>query len=64
VGEGGIMREPNDYEGFADDILRLLEDKDFYDKMRRQGIEQAKNFSWENTTKETVNVFNQVFSIK
>jgi len=64
VGEGGIMREPNDYEGFADDILRLLEDKDFYDKMRRQGIEQAKNFSWENTTEEVVKLFNRVFSIK
>ena len=61
VGEGGIMREPNDYEGFADDILRLLEDKDFYDKMRRQGIEQAKNFSWENTTKEIIKLFNQTY---
>jgi glycosyltransferase involved in cell wall biosynthesis len=61
VGEGGIMREPNDYEGFADDILRLLEDKDFYDKMRRQGIERAKKFSWEKTTKEIVELFNQVY---
>lgn len=64
MGEAGIMHNPKDCEGFVKDIIKLLEDNDFYDKIRRQGIEQAKNFSWENTTKETVNVFNQVFSIK
>lgn len=61
IGEAGIMHNPRDYEGFAKDILRLLEDKDFYDKMRKQGIERAKKFNWEKTTKEIVTLFNQVY---
>jgi glycosyltransferase involved in cell wall biosynthesis len=59
IGKAGLMHDPRDYEGFAKDIMKLLGDKDFYDKIREQGIEQAKNFSWEKTTKEIVKIFNQ-----
>lgn len=59
IGEGGIMHNPKDYEGFATDIIKLLEDKDFYDKMREKGIERAKNFNWGKTTKEIVETFNK-----
>lgn len=60
MGEAGIMHDPKDYEGFARDIIKLLEDKDFYDKIKKQGLKQAKNFSWEKTTKEIINLFNYV----
>lgn len=59
MGEAGIMHNPKDYQGFAKDIMKLLDNKDFYDKIRKQGIEQAKNFNWEKTTKEIVEIFNQ-----
>ena len=61
IGEGGLMREPNDYQGFANDILRLSEDKNFYQKIREKGVEQAKKFSWLKTTEEIIEVFNQVY---
>jgi glycosyltransferase involved in cell wall biosynthesis len=61
VGERGIMREPNDYEGFANDILKLLEDKNFYQEMRNKEIEQAKKFSWEKTTKEIIEIFKEAY---
>jgi glycosyltransferase involved in cell wall biosynthesis len=61
VGEAGLMHEPRDYENFAKDIIKLLEDKNFYDKMKNKGLEQAKKFSWEKTTKELVNLFNQIY---
>ena len=62
IGEGGgLMREPNDYQGFANDILKLSEDKNFYQEMREKGIEQAKKFSWEKTTEEIIKVFNQIY---
>lgn len=60
IGEGGLMHDPGDYRGLAKDIMRLLEDEDFYDKIRRRGIEQAKNFSWAKTTKEIVEIFNSL----
>lgn len=61
IGKGGLIRGPNNYQGFADDILKLLEDKNFYQGIREKGIEQAKKFSWEKTAKETIKVFNQIY---
>lgn len=64
VGEGGIMHNPEDYESFSQDIIKLLEDRDFYDKIRRKGIRQARNFSWRETAKKIVGIFNQVYRNK
>ena len=58
IGTGGILHNPNDYKGFVGGIMKLLENKDFYDKMREQGMEQAKKFDWGKTTKEIVKLFN------
>lgn len=60
IGSGGIMHNPEDYGGFAESIIKLLDDKDFYDKMREKGIERVKKFSWGKTTKEIINLFNYV----
>jgi len=60
VGDGGIMHEPRDYEEFAKSIMKLLKDKDFYDKMKNKGLEQAKKFSWKKTTIEVVDLFNRI----
>jgi len=61
VGEGGLMKEPNDYQGFADNILKLLENRNFYESMVEKGIEQAKKFSWVRATEEIIKVFNQIY---
>ena len=62
IGEGGgLMREPDDYQGFANDILKLSEDKNFYQKIKEKGVEQAKKFSWLKTTEEIIEVFNQIY---
>jgi len=61
VGKAGIMREPNDYEGFSSDIIKLLEDKKFYNKVKKQGLKQAKKFSWQKTTEEIVKLFNRIY---
>jgi len=60
VGDGGIMHNPTDYEGFIKDLVRLLENEKLYEKMQRKAIEQAKKFSWGKTTQKIVNIFNQI----
>lgn len=60
IGEGGIMCNPKDYDAFAKNIIKLLENKNFREEMKKKGIQQAKNFNWERTTKEVVNLFNQI----
>lgn len=61
LGEGGIKHLPEDYKGFTDSITKLLENKDFYGRIKKYGIERAQNFNWEKTTKEVVKLFNQTY---
>lgn len=63
IREGGIMHGPKDYDGFAEDIIKLLEDKNFYDKMKGQGIETAQSFSWRKTSEEIIRLFHQILNI-
>ena len=60
LGQGGLMHDPKDYEGFAKDITRLLEENEFYQEMRKKGIEQAKNFSWRKSAEKLVTMFNGI----
>jgi glycosyltransferase involved in cell wall biosynthesis len=59
IGDGGIMHSPNDYEGFVKDIINLLDDKDFYQTMKQKAMLQAKKFSWKESTKKLVKIFNE-----
>jgi len=61
INDGGILHDANDYKSFADDILRLLNDADFYNNLRERGIRQASNFNITKTAREIVNIF-QSFS--
>ena len=58
VGEGGIIHDPRDYEGFAKDIINLLKNKNFYQEMQKKAISRAKDFSWKISTKKLIEVFN------
>ena len=58
VGSGGILHQADDHQSFADDIIKLLDDKELYLKMRERGFEQAKQFNIENTVKQFVDAFN------
>jgi glycosyltransferase involved in cell wall biosynthesis len=60
VGEGGIMHNPKDYEGFAKDIIRLLEDNFFYQVMKEKALKQAKKFEWEISCKKLIEIFNKL----
>lgn len=57
VGEGGLMHEPYDYDNFLNGIIKLLEDKDFYNQMQKKGLSQARKFSWQISAGKLVKVF-------
>ncbi|MDH7482320.1 MAG: glycosyltransferase family 1 protein [Armatimonadota bacterium] len=61
VGDVGIMVEPHDVEALADAILRVLCDFDLRQEMKAKGIERAKRFSWEETARQTLKVYNNIF---
>ncbi|OGE32041.1 hypothetical protein A2631_02900 [Candidatus Daviesbacteria bacterium RIFCSPHIGHO2_01_FULL_44_29] len=60
----GIIASSNDPEGLADGALRLLGEKDKYKIIRQHLLDFAKGFTWEETTKTSLEVFAKVASPK
>jgi len=57
VSDAGIMVKPGDAEGFAENIIRALNDKKLLEKLRQKSLARAKDFSWENTAKKTLSAY-------
>ena len=60
VAGNGFVHEPNDYSGYANDILKLLNDEQLYQEMKIRSIERAKYFSYEDSIKKLLEVFNEL----
>ncbi len=57
VGGAGLAVPPEDVEGLSSALRQLLTDKQLRDDLSRQGLEQAKRFSWERTVQETADLY-------
>lgn len=62
VGEAGLTVSPEDVEGLADALRRVLTDSDLQDQLRQQGLERAARFSWEETARQTLAVYGRVLA--
>ena len=60
VGSGGLLHAPNDFVGFANDILRLENDIEFYTQMKTKALEQSKKFDIRHVTRSLIEVFNEL----
>ena len=56
VGAAGVLVDPNSVDAIADGLLKVLTDGNLRQGMIARGLEQAKQFSWENTARETLKV--------
>lgn len=57
VGDAARLHEPDDVEGMAESIVKVLIDKALVEEMRRKGRERAKLFSWERAVEEVIRVY-------
>lgn len=62
VGAAGLLRDPSDVDGFAEDITSLLSDASRRDQLRDYGLTRAAQFSWERTARELVALYGKVAS--
>ncbi|HEY82577.1 MAG TPA: glycosyltransferase family 4 protein [Dehalococcoidia bacterium] len=62
VGDAGIMVDPYDSNSLAQAMARVLTDKNLREEMVRKGFEQARKFSWEETARQTQEVYNKVLA--
>ncbi len=60
TGEAALKVEPQDSNALAEAIYRVLRDKRLRQELISRGFEQAKQFSWERTARETLAVYRSV----
>jgi glycosyltransferase involved in cell wall biosynthesis len=59
VGDAGLLAEPDDHDGFAGAVLRVLGDSGLRQRCRSRGLERASRFTWEATARGTVEVYRE-----
>ena len=60
AGDAALLVEPRDVNTLAAKMGQVLMDEGLRQEMHRKGLAQAKKFSWEQTARETVNVYTGV----
>lgn len=56
VGNAGVLVDPHDEQAIADGLARVLTDSTLQQRMRQAGLAQARQFSWERTARQTLDV--------
>ena len=62
VGEAGILVDPLDASAMSAAIERVLTDLDLGERLRNAGVQRAKQFCWDRTARETVELYRKVVS--
>ena len=60
VGDAGLLVPPTDEEAIEHALYRVLTDSELRQELRRRGFLQAAKFSWSETARQTLAVFNRV----
>jgi glycosyltransferase involved in cell wall biosynthesis len=62
VGDAGVYVDPLDTEQISHSIDTVLSDTKLHNALRGRGLERAKMFSWEKTTRETMKLYRKLVS--
>ena len=64
VGDEGIMVDPDDEEAMTNNIYKVLTDPDLTDDLIKKGLKRSKLFNWEESAKNTLEVYKLVSDIQ
>jgi len=62
VGEAGLTVGPNDVEGMAEALQRVLTDAPLRMELRSKGLQRAASFTWSRAAAETVAVYDRALA--
>lgn len=62
VGDAGILLPPNDVHSWIEALKRLVQDTGLCADLRRRGFRQSARFSWEETARQTLEVYRKVYA--
>ncbi|MES0342272.1 MAG: glycosyltransferase family 1 protein [Candidatus Humimicrobiaceae bacterium] len=60
VGDAGMLVSPGDIEGFADNILNVLNDDKLIERLSIDSLKRVEKFSWEQTARKTLEVYKSI----
>jgi glycosyltransferase involved in cell wall biosynthesis len=60
VGEAALLFDPRDVNAMAAAIQRLLQEESLRAELRERGLERAAQFTWEQTARQTLEVYRRV----
>ncbi len=61
VGDAGILVDPLNTRDIAAAIEQVVTNPKISEKLCKMGIERVKNFTWEKTARQTLDVYNEVY---
>jgi glycosyltransferase involved in cell wall biosynthesis len=62
VDNAGIMVDPDDVNSLCNAMYNVLKDKELWHQMSKKGLERAKLFSWKETAKKILEIYDEVLS--
>jgi len=62
VGEAAVMVDPEDIEGMAVAMERLWTDETWRESLRIKGYQQAQQFSWERSARQTMDLYHSLLA--
>ena len=63
LGEAGLTFDPNSPQQIAETILSVWSNDSLIQKMRLKGLERVKQFNWESTARQTLEVYKKAASV-
>ena len=63
VGKAGILVDPYDIDEMAEAMYRVLSDKSVAEDLTKRGLEQSKKFSWTETARKTLAIYEKVMNL-
>jgi glycosyltransferase involved in cell wall biosynthesis len=64
AGDAAIILDPYDVDGFTEKMQKVLTNNELANEMSRKGLQQAGNFTWHETAKQTLAVYESFDSAK
>ena len=62
VSDAGILVPPNDAESLFRAVRRVLEDESLHQQLAQAGPRQAAQFTWENTARKTLRIYEKLLA--
>jgi len=63
IGDAGIMVDPTDVTSLCENMYNLLKDRELWYHMSNRGLERSKLFSWDNTAKKILDIYDEALSV-